>query len=70
MPHKWTDEEKSKQADAIRQWQPWKNSTGPRSASGKERSKMNARKDGENSAPMRKLRKILHNQIQWLKSLR
>ena len=59
-----------KQADAIRKWKPWTKSTGPRSASGKERSKMNARKDGAHDAAMRKLRQVLNNQIQWLKSLR
>ena len=59
-----------KQADRIRQWKPWQKSTGPRSASGKEKSKMNAMKGGEHDASMRKLRKVLNNQIQWLKSLR
>lgn len=30
----------------IQQWQPWKNSTGPTSAEGKERASRNANKGG------------------------
>lgn len=35
MGRAWTDEQKAKQAAAIRSWMPWIKSTGPTSASGK-----------------------------------
>lgn len=40
----WTPERRKKQADAIRRWQPWSKSTGPRTAEGKARSSRNADK--------------------------
>ena len=39
---KWTDEQKSAQSAAIRTWQPWKHSTGAKTAEGKAISSMNA----------------------------
>lgn len=40
----WTPERRAKQADAIRRWQPWNKSTGPRTEEGKARSSRNADK--------------------------
>ena len=40
----WTPERRAKQATAIRDWQPWAKSTGPRTAEGKTRSSRNADK--------------------------
>lgn len=40
----WTPERRAKQAEAIRRWQPWKKSTGPRTKEGKARSSRNADK--------------------------
>jgi hypothetical protein len=40
----WTEERKRKQAEAIRKWKPWEKSTGPKTAEGKDRSRMNALK--------------------------
>lgn len=42
----WTPERRAKQAEAIRRWQPWSNSTGPRTKEGKARSSRNADKGG------------------------
>ena len=39
---KWTDEQKARQAALIRTWAPWKQSTGPRTPSGKAVSSKNA----------------------------
>lgn len=43
-PWGWTDERRAKQAQAIRQWQPWRASTGPVTPEGKARSSQNASK--------------------------
>lgn len=40
----WTPERRAKQAEAIRRWQPWTKSTGPRTKKGKARSSRNADK--------------------------
>lgn len=40
----WTDERRARQASLIRQWQPWRKSTGPRTAQGKAISSRNAYK--------------------------
>ncbi|MFC3673555.1 hypothetical protein [Novosphingobium pokkalii] len=42
----WTPERRAKQAEAIRRWQPWAQSTGPRTEEGKARSSRNANKGG------------------------
>lgn len=42
----WTPERRARQAEAIRRWQPWARSTGPRTAEGKAVSARNADKGG------------------------
>ena len=42
----WTPEERQAQSALIHAVKPWLLSTGPRTAEGKERSRMNARKHG------------------------
>ena len=46
MANGWTLERKKRQAEMIKSWQPWKQSTGARTEAGKEISKMNALKHG------------------------
>ena len=53
MP-RWTPEARAAQAAKIRGWQPWTNSTGPRTVAGKERCKLNAEKHGGYSADARR----------------
>lgn len=53
MP-RWTLEARAAQAAKIRAWQPWLNSTGPRTIAGKERCKLNAEKHGRYSADARR----------------
>ena len=38
----WTEEARKAQAEAIKRWQPWTKSTGPRTAAGKARCARNA----------------------------
>ena len=64
----WTPERQARQAELIRQWQPWANATGARTAEGKARSSRNAYKGGSRKAfreEIRMLREILkeHNDL-------
>ena len=54
----WSEERRKAQASAIRQWCPWKQSTGPRSAEGKARVSRNAYR-GALRAEWRQLSKVL-----------
>jgi hypothetical protein len=61
MP-RWTEESRRQQAETIKKHKPWKNSTGPRSAAGKERSRLNALKHGLEGRNGEAIRQILfHN---------
>lgn len=42
----WTPERRKKQSEGIRQWQPWSQSTGPKSLEGKAVVSRNAWKGG------------------------
>ena len=42
----WTPERRKRQAQLIRQWKPWKQSTGAKTEKGKARSALNAFKHG------------------------
>lgn len=42
----WTPEQRQRQAELIRAWQPWKQSTGPVTKEGKQKSGGNAYKGG------------------------
>jgi len=53
MP-RWTPEARAAQAAKIRGWQPWLNSTGPKTIAGKERCRLNAEKHGSYSADARR----------------
>lgn len=50
----WTDDRRRQQAERIRDWQPWKHSTGPRSQEGKAKASRNAFK----GSPRQCLREI------------
>lgn len=57
----WTPERRARQAELIRQWQPWANATGAKTAEGKARSSRNAYKGGH--------RKELREMMQRLNGL-
>jgi hypothetical protein len=51
----WTPEQRKRQAEEIRHWSPWKQSTGPKSEPGKALVARNGWKGGE----WRKLREMV-----------
>ena len=61
MANGWTAERRARQAEAIRLWQPWTRSTGPRTAEGKARTAMNGYK-GDTRDMLRTLRRLLGEQ--------
>ena len=71
MVNGWTLERRERQAELIRQWQPWKQSTGPKTPEGKATASRNAWQGGD-MARMRELAKdvnrVLREQRQWLKA--
>jgi hypothetical protein len=64
----WTIEERKKQANLIRQWQPWKHSTGAKTAQGKAKSSMNAFKGGF-MKELKSLKKTLKEQEIYINSV-
>lgn len=63
----WTHEERQKQRAAIRRWAPWKKSTGPVTADGKEISKMNALKHGQYCRQAYEFRATLRQSANYFK---
>ena len=54
----WTPERRARQAELIRQWQPWQQSTGPKTMGGKAASSRNAFK-GTERVLLRRLARLL-----------
>ena len=46
MANGWTPERRARQAEMIRQWQPWEKSSGPKTEAGKRVVSQNAYKGG------------------------
>ena len=61
----WTPEQRQQQAERIKMWQPWAQSTGPRTPEGKTRSSGNAWKGGHREM-LRELGRMLAEQRRGL----
>lgn len=59
----WTPERRKKQSEAIRRWQPWKQSTGAKTLEGKAVVSRNAWKGGHR-ATIRQIAKMVNAEIQ------
>lgn len=64
----WTMEQRQRQAEAIRRWKPWKQSTGPRTAQGKAKVSGNAY-TGSGWAELRQAIKALNQALREQKDL-
>jgi hypothetical protein len=61
----WTPEQRREQAERIKAWRPWEQSTGPRTAEGKAAAAQNAYSGGHRQM-MRELGKALRAQRKGL----
>lgn len=59
MANGWTPERRARQSALIRNWQPWKHSTGPRTSEGKTVVAKNATKHGMRSTAWQAQRRAL-----------
>ena len=64
----WTKECHTRQAELIRNWQPWAKSTGPKSQEGKDRVSRNAWR-GAHRQKLRELTKMVNQEIRAAKNL-
>ena len=64
----WSPERRKKQSEAIRQWQPWKQSTGPKSVEGKQRVGSNAYKGGHR-VKLREIIKLVNAEVRASREL-
>ena len=62
MANGWTLERRQRQAEAIRRWKPWEQSTGPATPEGKARVSRNAWQGGHR-AQLRELSKTLNAEL-------
>lgn len=69
MANGWTLERRQRQAELIRNWQPWKQSTGPKTVEGKALVARNAYK-GNVRAQLREIVRVLADQRRSLKAAR
>ena len=61
----WTPEQRQQQAERIKAWQPWAQSTGPRTAEGKAAASRNGWKGGHREM-LRELARRLNEQREAL----
>ena len=68
MGNGWTLERRQRQAELIKQWMPWKQSSGPKSVEGKQRVSRNAWTGGHR-AQLRELSKLVNAEIRQAREL-
>ena len=65
----WNDTRRREQAARIRQQKPWEQTTGPRTAEGKNTASQNAYKHGLERAEIRLLCRLLRLQRAYIKNI-
>jgi deoxyribodipyrimidine photolyase len=68
MVNGWTLERRARQAELIRTWKPWEQSTGPKSAEGRLRVGRNAWTGGHR-AELRELSKLVNAEIRQAREM-
>ncbi len=68
MATTWAPERRARQAELIRQWKPWQQSTGPKSPDGKQRVGRNAWKGGHRQM-LRELSKMVNAECRQARDL-
>ena len=68
MINSWTLERRQRQAELIRRWKPWEQSTGPLTPEGRERVSRNAWKGGHR-AELRDLSKMVNEHVRLSREL-
>ena len=68
MSKGWSLERRARQAEVIKQWKPWKQSTGPKSVKGKARVAGNAWTGGHR-AQLRELTKMVNDELKAARDL-
>lgn len=58
----WSPERRQRQSQAIKEWKPWRQSTGPKSAAGKAQVSQNAYKGGHR-LKLQELKRAINEQI-------
>lgn len=66
----WTDDDRLKQAERIRNQKPWTKSTGPRTIAGKRASSSNSYKHGSYTTEMKQIFRYLRLQKTYIATLR
>jgi len=64
----WTPERRKRQAELIKSWRPWEQSTGPLSAEGKERVARNSWRGGHRQQ-LRELSKMVNAEIRQARDM-
>jgi hypothetical protein len=66
----WTPERRAAQSARLKALKPWEKSTGPKTAEGKSRSRLNALKHGERSLLMQRATEMLKHQREFMRLAR
>ena len=68
MANGWTPERRARQAELIKSWKPWEQSTGPKSEAGKAEVASNAWCGGERQE-LRALSKVIREEMRCMREL-
>jgi len=68
-PNGWTAERRKRQSESIKRWQPWRKSTGPKTAKGKAIVARNAYRHGFRSRDYREICRLLRWQRRFVKNI-
>lgn len=68
MANGWTPERRARQAELIKGWKPWEQSTGPKSEAGKATVAANAWRGGRRQE-LRVLSKVINEEMRGMKDL-